>query len=527
VQDYLAGAPTLAPFFTGSPWDPDAYRRKAEEVDRRFGPSRRMSMAEAIRPTSAAAAAKLDRITSGDGFFVTTGQQAGLFTGPLFTIYKALTAVRLAAALEELLGCPVAPLFWVASDDHDWEEVNHVHVIDSANRLARIEVQDDADTPLSSMARRRWGPGLEAALEQLTASVPPTEFAGPLFEELRAAYQVGSTVAESFGDAVASLLSRFDLLIVDASHPALKMLALDVLVPELDHWAKHVELLAAQTARLEAAGYHAQVPVLPDAANLFVEDETGRDRLAREGSHWVLRRSGRRIGDADLRALLQLDPSRFSPNVVLRPVVESASFPTLAYVAGPGELSYYAQIGCLFRAHGIEMPLVYPRASITLVEPKVRKVMSKFGLAIEDLRRPAHEVAARVFRDELPEGIQSALRELRRSLNEGYERLAAAVPEVDPTLKGPALGARNAAMVGLEELEKKIVQHLKRRNAIGLEQLEKAVVNIGPLGQPQERVVNVYPYLARYGPDLLGAIADAIPVRLGAPAPAWEGVKCS
>src|SRR5690606_40358112 len=100
------------------------------------------------------------------------------------------------------------------------------------------------------------------------------------------------------------------------------------------------------------------------------------------------------------------------------------------------------------------------------------------------------------------EGTQSALRELRRSMNEGYERLAAAVPEVDPTLKGPALGARNAAMVGLEELEKKIVQHLKRRNAIGLEQLEKAVVNIGPLGQPQERVVNVYPYLARYGPDL-------------------------
>lgn len=486
-----------------------------------------MSMAEAIRPTSAAAAAKLDRITSGDGFFVTTGQQAGLFTGPLFTIYKTLTAVRLAAALEELLGCPVAPLFWVASDDHDWDEVNHVHVIDRANQLVRIEVPDDEDSPLSSMARRRWGPELDGALDRLISSVPPTEFAGPLFEDLRAAYRVGSTVGESFGDAIASLFSRFDLLIVDASHPALKMLALDVLVPELGQWARHGELLAEQTDRLVAAGYHAQVGVVQDAANVFMEDDTGRDRLAREGSHWVLRRSGRRVGDADLRALVQLEPSRFSPNVVLRPVVESAAFPTLAYVAGPGELSYYAQIGCLFRAHGIEMPLVYPRASVTLVEPKVQKVMAKFDLSVDELRRPAHEVAARVFRDELPDGIQSALRELRRSLNEGYERLAAAVPEVDPTLKGPALGARNAAMVGLGELEKKIVQHLKRRNATGLEQLEKAVLNIGPLGQPQERVVNVYPYLARYGPGLLEAIADAIPVSIGAPAPAWEGVRCS
>jgi len=526
VEDYLDNAPRLAPFFPGSPWDLEAYRRKAAEVDSRFDAARRQAMAAAVQPTSAAAAENLERVVAGDGLFVTTGQQAGLFGGPLFTVYKALTAVALARALERELRRPVAPLFWIASEDHDWAEVNHTRVLDPSNTLHTITVESPETGPAVSMQHRRLGPGIEAAVERLAQLVPKTEFSEAVVERVRAAYAPDRTVAGAFRELITWLFEPFDLLVVEAGHRTIKELGRDILERELANSRQHEALVREQTDRLIAAGYHAQVAVLHDSANVFLETETGRERLVWEGDGWALKHSGRRFTEAEIRALLDAEPGKFSPNVLLRPVVESAVFPTVAYVAGPGELSYYAQVGCLFRAHGIEMPIVYPRASITLVEAKVKKVLDRFGLGLDDFRRPPHELAAELLREELPDAVVAALRRLRADLGEGYAALVEAARAIDPTLKGPIQSARNAAYVQLEEIEKKIVQHLKRQNAIGVEQLEKAAVNLFPLGQPQERVLNVVPYLARYGPALLEAVAGAIRVELGTPAPAWNGVSC-
>jgi len=526
VDDYLDNAPGPAPFFPGSPWDLEAYRRKAREVDGRFDAARRRAMAAAVHPTSAAAAEHLERVVAEDGLFVTTGQQAGLFGGPLYTVYKALTAVALARALERELGRPVAPLFWIASEDHDWAEVNHVRVLDPANALHTITVEGAEAGAAVSMQHRRLGAGIDAAVEHLARLMPKTEFSEAVLERVRAAYAPDRTVAAAFRELITWLFEPFDLLIVEAGHAAIKELGRGILERELQHWREHESLVREQTERVIAAGYHAQVAVLADSANVFLETDAGRERLVREGDGWALKHSGRRFTDEELRALLDAEPGRFSPNVLLRPVVESAVFPTIAYVAGPGELSYYAQVGCLFRAHGIEMPIVYPRASITLVEAKVKKVLDRFGLGLDDFRRPPHELAAELLREELPDGVVAALRRLRADLGEGYASLLEACRAIDPTLKGPIQSARNAAYVQLEEIEKKVVQHLKKQNAIGVEQLEKAAVNLFPLGQPQERVLNVVPYLARYGPALLEAVAGAIRVELGTPAPAWNGVLC-
>ncbi|MGH7506481.1 MAG: bacillithiol biosynthesis protein BshC, partial [Longimicrobiales bacterium] len=147
VRDLLAGADRLAPFYAGHPHDPAAYRRKADAVAARLGPESRQAVAEAVQPTSAAAASKWERIVRGEGVVVTTGQQAGLFGGPLYTVHKVLTAVRLAETLEAELQLPVAPLFWVASDDHDWAEVDHTAVIDARNELRRVTVEAAPDSP--------------------------------------------------------------------------------------------------------------------------------------------------------------------------------------------------------------------------------------------------------------------------------------------------------------------------------------------------------------------------------------------
>ncbi|MBI4544019.1 MAG: bacillithiol biosynthesis cysteine-adding enzyme BshC [Gemmatimonadetes bacterium] len=526
LEDYYEASAALAAFFSGSPWDPEAYRRKTAEVTRRFDTARLRAMAEVVRPTSEAARQQLDRVVEGGGVFVTTGHQPGLLLGPLYTVYKALSAVRLAQALEPVLGRPVAPLFWVASDDHDWEEANQVHLLDLSNELRRLEIPGASGGRRPSMRLRRLGPGIEQVLEELRRLLPETEFTPALLEQVESAYRPGRTVAEAFMELFTSVLGPLDLLLVDGGDPVLKRQGAAVLARELEGAAEHEVRLTEQTARLEQWGYSGQVTILPSAANLFYEDEQARERLLREDGAWVLRRRGQRWSDRELRALLEAQPDRFSPNVVLRPILESYVFPTVAYVGGPAEVNYFAQLGCLFQAHGLEMPLVLPRCSVWLIEPKVRKVLEKFRLEVHDFRGPAHELAARLLREELPEGITWAVALLRQALLEGYERLVEESGSIDPTLAGPLQAARNASLVQLQESEKRIAQHFKKHSATGLGQLEKARSNLFPSGQPQERVLNVLHYLVRYGPDLLPAAAQALPIELGTAAPVWSGVQC-
>ncbi|MEJ2215629.1 MAG: bacillithiol biosynthesis cysteine-adding enzyme BshC [Gemmatimonadota bacterium] len=526
MEDYLGAAPALAPFYPGFPGDPEAYRRKADEVRARFDPSRLARMAQAVTPTSDAAARRLERIANGDGFFVTTGQQTGLFTGPLFTVHKTLSAVALARALEQALDVPVAPLFWVASDDHDWDEVNHADFLDRDNNLRRVELGPGSDRR-PSMGRRTLGRGIESTLDELADLLPDSEFSGKLLESLRRAYQPEHTMARAFTETVRDLFGAFDLLVTDAQDPVVRELGAAVMRKELSAAADHERMLVQQTGRLAEAGYEAQVSIIEGATNVFYEDAHGRERILRDDGAWVLRASHRRMTDTELWDMFDGDRDGFSANVLLRPVVESHVFPTLAYVAGPGELRYLAQTGCLFAAHDVGMPLVFPRFSVTLVETKVRKVLDKLGLDLDVFERPVHEVAAEYVQDEIPESAMAALSALRRSIQEGYGQLFDAAQPVDPTLKGPIFHARNASFQALSEAEKKIRQHVRQQHEIAVDQIQKAFDNLRPHNKPQERVLNVYQYLSRYGRDLLGDLLDRMEVELGRAQQGWDGVRCA
>lgn len=449
---------------------------------------------------------------AGDGLFVTTGQQPGLFTGPLYTVHKILSAVKLARALESALGRPVAPLFWVASDDHDWEEANHVYLLDRRQSLRRVELGSDPAAPPVSMRRRLLGPEIEPALEKFRQNLPTTEFAGELLRLLYESYRPERTVAEAFTETIARLFAPFDLLLVDGGQPLVKELGIELMERELVDAAAHEALFAAQTRRLEAAGYRGQVPILPGATNLHYEDDEGRDRLFRSGDRFVLRRTGRGFGRTELLSLLHAEPVRFSANVVLRPIIESAIFPTVSYVGGPGEVSYFAQYGDLFRAHGIGAPVVFPRFSVLLIEEKVRQILDRFGLEPAAFRRPFDELSTRVIRDAVPGEVQEAVAALRCSIEEGYRHLEAAALRIDPMLAGPLQTGRNSSVVRLAEVEKRIVRHLKRQSGIELEQLAKAAANLYPTNQPQERVLNIFQYLARYGQELLPALGGGMRV---------------
>lgn len=525
VRDYYKGAPELAPFFAGFPWDQAAWQRTANSVRGYFDAEKLRAMTAAIRANSDNARAKLQRIANGEGFFVQTGQQAGLFGGPLYTVYKIITAIRLANALEKQLGVPIAPLFWIAGDDHDFAEVNHAYVLTRENALQRLQLPDEGGAP-ASMKRRLLGRQISAVIAELQALLPETEFASELIDILNRAYTPKNNVADAFGTLIAFLFDRFDLLITSSADPHLKQLAAPLIQYELEHAEAHEDAVNGQTQKLVSRGYHEQVPVRSDAANVSYEDENGRDRLMRWGSDWELSRSKQRFSSDEIGQLLAHQPQRFSANVLLRPVVASAVFPTLAYVGGPAEISYFAQIGCLFAAHGVPMPLVVPRAAVEVVEYKVQKVLKKFGLTPADVHVPFDQLATQIVRRDVPHDVTNAIEQLSDQLDAGYAKLIAGAVEIDPTLEGPLESARNASHKKLHDVDRKIVRHLKKRNAIELEQLQRASTNLFPLGEPQERVLSLVTYYARYGGDFLDAVANEIVFDFAEQRTEWSGVAC-
>lgn len=445
---------------------------------------------------------------------VTTGQQPGLFGGPLYSLYKGITAALLAQRLEALLDVPVAPLFWTASEDHDWDEGDHTWLVGVDNALHRLQlpaVEGAGDRPLH---RLPMGAGVEPVLAQFAELLPDTDFGAPHLAAIREAFTPGATLPDAFETVMARLLEPLGVLFVQAHAPALKEASRSVLLGELHGAAAHEEALARRAAEIEAAGYDVQVHILEGGVNLFLEGPSGRERVYRDDQGVHLRHSGTHYSLAQVESCFERDPSVLSPNVLLRPVVESAVFPTLAYVAGPGEQAYFAQMEPLFQGLGVGMPVVFPRLGATVVETKVGKVLEKFDLAIDDLDRPFHELAGARAREEVPDEVRKALGEFRGTVARGVQGLTDATRSIDPTLKGPIQHVRSVAFDALGDVEKKIVQAVKREHEIELQQIEKAHLHLFPDGSPQERVFNPYYYVVRYGAEFVQAVTESFAAAL-------------
>lgn len=514
VADYLTRQPSALEFFQGDPTLAASYASAAEAVTARFDRAARARAVECIHAPTPSVRARLDRLIEEGGFFVTTGQQPGLFTGPLYSVYKALTAVRLAGTLEDILGRPVVPLFWVASEDHDWREVDHTYTVSVSNELRRVALDDGSERGDRPVHRVPMGKAINPVLDEFLSLFPDNDFKPSCARRLRSAYAPGNSLGEAFTHVLADWLGPLGMAFVDASSLPLKRASRTLFTAVLDGAPEQEALLGRTAEQLQAAGYHVQVPILDGGVNLFFEGGSGRERVYRSGGDFRLRHSGQLLSRRRILAESDADPRVLSPNVLLRPVVEGAVFPVVSYVAGPGEIAYFAQLRELFEVSGIRMPVVHPRFSVTVIEPKIRKVLDKLDLSLEDLSRPFGELAGRVVQEDVPEGVRQALADLRGGIGRGVEELSRAAAALDPTLKGPARHVRTVAFDALEQMRKKIIHSLKREKQTKLSQLEKAQVHLYPRGGPQERSLNACYYLMRYGREFLDALHDRLSVRL-------------
>jgi bacillithiol biosynthesis cysteine-adding enzyme BshC len=452
-----------------------------------------------------------ERLLAGGVLAVTTGQQAGLFTGPLYTVLKGLSAAALSEALAAARRAPVVPVFWVAGDDHDFSEINHCDVAAADGRTRRIVLRErDSADVMRPAYRERVGEEVRASLEAVESALPASEFRGQTLEWLRRAYLPERSLAEACAAALAELLAPYGVVICRGWHGALKAAAAPLILEAARQAAALDGALAREARRLAALGLEAPVEVGQQLALVLVEGRAGRDRLRLlDDGRLVTRRGGEDFTLQDLERLAASEPERLSANVLLRPAVEAHLLPTVCYVGGPAELDYLRQAAPVFSGSGAPRPARAPRLSGFLVEAKTDRTLERLGLLPQDLARSEGELASRVLTEELPQGAVRALEELRRAIGEGYASLSAEAVRVEKTLEKPVESARNQALLGTREIEKRLVAALKRHQETLIAQLARAREHLYPEGRPQERVLTAASFLARHGRSVLDVLYAA------------------
>jgi bacillithiol biosynthesis cysteine-adding enzyme BshC len=516
AADYAFDYARVAPFFAGNPADPAAWSDAIARTQRQ--PRQRDAVADLLQaqqrrrgapPEAVAAAAQLrDAATVA----VVTGQQAGLFGGPLFTLLKALTAIRLAERVRSEHRVPAVAIFWIDAEDHDWDEVKTAGVLDAELALHHISLGNPPGAHEGPVARVLLDDSATTATQALEALLPTTEFTPGLLQMIARIYRPGAGMAHAFGQWLESVLGPRGLVVFDASDPAAKPLAASVFARELEHPGETSRLASEAGARLQAAGYHAQATPHEGNVALF-HLNAGREPIRQQDGRFVW--GDQSATQAELLDRVRTSPHEFSPNVLLRPLVQDTLFPTVCYVAGPNELAYLGQLGGVYQAFGVPMPLMQPRASATLLDSNSVRFLSKHDFPLEALRAQDEAALNQLLEAQLPPSVEATLEDAARVVQERMEALAAAVPQIDTTLEGAARSTLGRMQDDLKKLHNKIIQACKRKDETLRRQFKHAQAQAFPGGHPQERELGFVYFLNKYGPGLVDRLSEELPLDMG------------
>ena len=453
AAEYIANFDVLQPFFAGNPADDDAWRAAIaarSQSDRNPAAiGRIVRTQQRAREAPEAAIDAAARLDDPGSVAVVTGQQAGLFGGPLYTLLKAISAIRLARRVERDFGVPAVAVFWVDAEDHDLDEIRTCGVLDADQAFTTVALATNvpAGTPAAAV---RLGREIEPAFDALAAALPETDFTAEVLGGLRRAYADESGLVAAFATWLEHLLGRHGLVVFDAADPAAKPLAADLFAREINSAGTSSSLARSAGDRLREAGFHAQVDPPANGVSLFLQDG---DRRAFRIDGDRLRAGDDALDRAEWLDRLRADAASFSPNVLLRPIVQDRLFPTVCYVAGPNELAYLAQLKPVYAHFGVPMPLFAPRLSATLVDPAVMKFLRRTEIPLASLQPQDESALNRLLGAQLPATVEQALHTAGDTIRDRMTAVAAAVAEVDPTLTGAAESTRGRMQRDLGNLQ--------------------------------------------------------------------------
>jgi bacillithiol biosynthesis cysteine-adding enzyme BshC len=510
-SDYLSYTPQVQQFYPRSAHFTEWVRDEATRVQ--YDETRRARVADILERQNrawGAAATTLQNIQQlrNGAYVMVTGQQVGLFGGPVFSLYKALSAVKLAREATAA-GVNAVPVFWLATTDHDLAEVNHVSLPGANGALATLTtpMHGTANAPVSNVF---FGTEIEPLVKQASELLGTSE----VTEILQSAYRPLASLGSAFGRLFAELFAEWGVILLDASDPELHEVSAPIYRAAIERAAELDERLLARGKALEAAGYHQQVKVTSSSTLLFGLHEGARTVIHRK--HNGKQGNGEfligeeKISAGDLLKRIADSPEQFSANVLLRPVVQDYLLPTLAYVGGAAEVAYFAQAAVVYEALAGRITPVLPRFSATLVEPKVQRLLAKYGIELTALFHGEEALRETLVAGTLPAELQQAFEEANRSLEASQSKVSASLSQLDVTLVEAAQRAQSKMRYQLNRLRSRAARAEARHNELIGRHVQQLADALFPHRNLQERSVGGVYFLARYGRELLHQLYEAM-----------------
>jgi bacillithiol biosynthesis cysteine-adding enzyme BshC len=512
--DYLYHFDRVSGFYNGPPYLLSSYQTVASQLAS-FERKRGEVCAILLRQNKAfgsgdATFENLKRLAQPGNLAVVTGQQVGLFSGPAFTIFKALTTVRLANHLAEQ-GVPVVPVFWLATEDHDLAEVAEVATLDEEYHLISLADHGDSPSPRASVGHVRLTGESTQALARLEATLPSGPPRDALLQDLRETYTPGATWVEAFGRLMARLLSRWGVILLNPLDPAVHHLSAEVYAQALEQAPELRAKLLDRSQLLIRSGYHAQVKVTEDSTLVFVTREGNRLPIHQHDGDYFVEGTQKTLIE-ELRRELAADPIAFSPNVLLRPLVQDTLLPTIAYIAGPSELAYLGQAQVLYEAFGRPQPVFFPRAAFTLVDHRIQRLLDKYRLSVEDVWLGEEHLSGKIAALGLAEGWSERFEQAQQDMASLLARLRGDIERLDPTLLEALQHAQEKIHYQMDRLRGKLSRAGLARSELLQRHAQVLTRFLMPEKDLQERQVGGVYFLGRAGYELLQRLLSQIQI---------------
>ncbi|PID58690.1 MAG: bacillithiol biosynthesis cysteine-adding enzyme BshC [Ignavibacteriae bacterium] len=432
---------------------------------------------------------------------VITGQQLGIMSGPLYTIYKILTAIKLSEQLsEEFTDFNFVPIFWMAGDDHDFEEISYVNIIDKNNKVKKFSYEDGkpVETNRGSVGNLKFKESIKNFKNELEENLRETEFNDELFELMNLALNDNLTIAESFIKIIFHIFDETGLVIFNPQDTEVKKLMLPIFKKELLQFRTHNNDLLEVSADLDE-NYHAQVKLKP--INLFLSNKTGRHLIEPEEQGFRLKGKRKTISKEEILQHLETNPEDFSANVLLRPICEEYLFPTGFYISGPGEISYYAQVMPLYKHFDLQQPFIYPRASATILESNIAKAIDKYNLDNVDVLQNFDDLKSLLIKTISEDDLENKFNNINNQFTELLDSLNTTLSKVNKDLEGITDSAKEKILHQVNVLKNKTDKMYEQKYEISLRQIEKAHTVLYPNNNLQERELTFINFVNKYGFD--------------------------
>ncbi len=433
---------------------------------------------------------------------VVTGQQLGLFGGPLYTFYKIITAIKLVVDLKSKFeDYNFVPVFWLEGDDHDFEEVNYVQIIDNENKLKKVSYNDNfLGSNRGSVGNIKFNLSINDMLDELDESLRKTDFSDIVADHLISFYKEGKTFKESFKQLLYNLFDENGLIIFDPSTPPVKKLLSPIFMKELDDYREHALLAVETSANLEE-NYHAQIKV--KLVNLFLNEDDGRYLLEPDEENFKLKNKRKKYTKDEMFNILKKQPERFSPNVQLRPICQDYLLPTGFYIGGPGEISYFAQVIPFYEVFNITQPIIYPRSSATLVEKNIHDLMKKYNLSFSDLFEDEKELLKKALNKTSTIDTDELFDITKDRLNNVLDELKNDLAKIDKNLVDVVIKNNERIIQTIDQLKGKTEKAVQVKNESTIRQLSKITNLLFPNNNLQERELNFLYFANKYGVGIL------------------------